>query len=170
MKDKREKHITTVQPYLETQMSIASPSFSSPSSRVRYRVLFKMHFISSIAVTALGLVPSAFGASLYASHFSGSVYSLSYTAGNNGNGSLAITSTASGCGRMPAWLTFDSPSKALYCFDETGSWGGGSVITSYSVNNDGSLRQSGQAKSTGGEVHGSLYGGVNGTSFVAMAE
>lgn len=128
-----------------------------------------MH-LSSIAVTALGLAPSVFGARLFASHFSGSVYSLSYTTGNNGNGSLAITSSAPGCGKMPSWLTFDSPGKSLYCFDETGSWGGGSAVSSFSVNADGSLKSSGQAKSTGGEVHGSLYGGVNGTSFVAMAE
>jgi 6-phosphogluconolactonase (cycloisomerase 2 family) len=129
-----------------------------------------MH-VSSIAVTALGLVPSAaFAADLFVSHFSGTVYSLSYTSGNNGNGSLALKSSASGCGRMPSWLTFDSPSKSLYCFDETGSWGGGSVVASFAVNTDGSLKSSGQAKSTGGEVHGSLYGGVNGTSFVAMAE
>jgi hypothetical protein len=126
--------------------------------------------VSSVAVSALGLVPSAFAADLFVSHFSGTVYSLSYTAGNNGNGSLAIKSSASGCGRMPSWLTFDAPSKSLYCFDETGSWGGGSVVASFSVNADGSVKSSGQAKSTGGEVHGSLYGGVNGTSFVAMAE
>lgn len=126
--------------------------------------------VSSIAVTALGLVPSALGADLFVSHFSGTVYTLSYTAGNSGNGSLAVKSSTSGCGRMPSWLTFDAPTKSLYCFDETGSWGGGSVVASFAVNADGSIKSSGQAKSTGGEVHGSLYGGVNGTSFVAMAE
>lgn len=128
-----------------------------------------MH-ISSIAITALGLAPSVFGANLFVSHFSGTVYTLSYTPATNGNGTLAIKSSTTGCGRMPSWLSFDSPTKSLYCFDETGSWGGGSVVASFSVNGDGSLKQSGQAKSTGGEVHGSLYGGVNGTSFVAMAE
>ena len=126
--------------------------------------------VSSIAVSALGLVPTAFGADLFASHFSGTVYSLSYTAENNGNGSLAIKSSASGCGRMPSWLTFDSPSKSLYCFDETGSWGGGSVVASFTVDGNSKLTSSGQAKSTGGEVHGSLYGGTNGVGFVAMAQ
>ena len=116
-----------------------------------------------------GLVPSALGANLLVSHFSGSVYSLSYKEGTgNGNNALSIKSSVQGCGKMPTWLTLDSANGTLYCFDEEST--GSGVVSSYVVANDGSLKLSGQAQTVGKDVHGWLYGGEDGKGFVSLAE
>ena len=120
--------------------------------------------------TWLLVLPVTLGANLLLSHFSGQVYSLSYT-GDNKNGTLTVKTSSNGCGRMPTWLTLESASRTLYCFDETsGAVGGGGVLTSFSMNSDGSLKQTGQAPTTGGDVHGALYGGADGKGFIAAAE
>jgi 6-phosphogluconolactonase (cycloisomerase 2 family) len=123
-------------------------------------------------LVALGLVPAAVADKLLASHSSGQVYSLDLTV-NGSNGTLKSTSSTGGCGKMPTWLTLDSATGTLYCFDESGAGQqgvNGGVVTSYTVNTDGSLKQSGQAKTAGGDVHGSIYGGSDGRGFVATAE
>jgi hypothetical protein len=83
---------------------------------------------------------------------------------------------------MALWLSSLPPAAAAACrlgspmmlrasrFTASMRLDRGVAAASFAVNADGSVKSSGQAKSTGGEVHGSLYGGVNGTSFVAMAE
>lgn len=130
-----------------------------------------MLFSKVLYTVSLGLAPGAQAASLFVSHFSGTVYTLSYTANGNGKGNLAISSTSNGCGAMPTWLTLDSASNTLYCFDESsGMWGGSAKVSSLTVGNGGALQQKGQATTSGGDVYGSLYGGVNGTGFLAMAE
>ncbi|KAI1879045.1 hypothetical protein JX265_003222 [Neoarthrinium moseri] len=126
----------------------------------------------SLVVAALGLAPAAIADKLLASHYSGKVYSLDLTVSGS-TGTLKSTSSTGGCGKMPTWLTLDSATGTLYCFDESGAGQqgvSGGVVTSYTVNTDGSLTQTGQSKTAGGEVHGSFYGGSTGTGFVAMAE
>lgn len=113
------------------------------------------------------LVPSALGATLIASHFSGNLYTLQYT-GTNSSGTLTVTSQTQGCGTTPGWIQYYDDTRQLYCFDE--SWWGGGSITEYSVGNDGRLSITGQGRSQGNSVHGALYGGPNGRSFVATAE
>ena len=126
------------------------------------------------AVAAAILLPSALGANLLVSHYTGSIYTLSYTMpkSNSSNGTLAITSSLAGsCGGMPSWLTLDSASGNLYCFDESASYFGPSpVVSSELVASNGSVTKTGQAKTSGGDVHGWLYGGSDGKSFVSMAE
>jgi 6-phosphogluconolactonase (cycloisomerase 2 family) len=112
------------------------------------------------------LTRCAMGATLIASHFSGGLYTLSLT-GANDSGTLAITSQATGCG-MPGWTEFYSDSRQLYCFDE--SWFGSGSIVEYSVANDGRLSVTSQAKTGGNSVHGVLFGGEDGRSFVGTAE
>lgn len=115
------------------------------------------------ALAATLLIPTALSARLFASHFSGTVYSLTFERDSDGdNGTLAITSTASGCGDMPSWLTLDRTAGTLYCFDE--SYGGG-IVSSFDVG-DGTLKSSGQASTGGNTVHGWLYG----DGFIATAE
>ncbi|KAK0707979.1 Lactonase, 7-bladed beta-propeller-domain-containing protein [Lasiosphaeris hirsuta] len=118
-------------------------------------------------LAGLGLAPAVHGATLVASHFAGGVYSLSLTT-TGSSGKLAITSQASGCGTTPAWVEYYSDSKTLYCFDE--SWNGGGTNAQYSVNNDGRLTLAGSTKSSGNTVHGLLYGGPEGKSFIATAQ
>ncbi|KAL2264516.1 hypothetical protein VTJ83DRAFT_7026 [Remersonia thermophila] len=118
-------------------------------------------------IGAAALTPSALGATLIASHFSGQIYTLQYT-GTNSSGTLAITSQTSGCGTTPGWIEYYGDTRQLYCFDE--SWWGNGAITEYAVGNDGRLSITGQGRSRGNSVHGALYGGSNGRGFVATAE
>ncbi|KAF7536398.1 hypothetical protein G7054_g4568 [Neopestalotiopsis clavispora] len=131
-----------------------------------------MSLLTSLVLSALGLVPIAFAEKLLASHYTGQVYSLDLAV-NGSTGTLKSTSSTGGCGKMPTWLELDSDTGTLYCFDESGAGQqgiGGGVATTYTVNTDGSLKQTGQAKTKGGEVHGSFYGGSDGRGFVATVE
>ncbi|SPQ23521.1 f0ef33f1-9d1a-4983-8101-d9ba0d9569e1 [Thermothielavioides terrestris] len=116
---------------------------------------------------AIALAPSAFGATLIASHFSGGVYTLSL-AGTNTSGTLSITSQTTGCGATPAWIQYYGDTRKLYCFDET--WNPPGVLAEYSVGSDGRLNLTGKAKTAGNTVYGRLYGGADGRGFVATAE
>ncbi|KAI1342297.1 putative isomerase YbhE [Xylariaceae sp. FL0016] len=111
-----------------------------------------------------GLQAQVLGANLLASHYTGKIYSLSY----GSNGSLAVTSSATGCGTLPAWLHLDSMAKTVYSVDE--DWNGSGVLASYTVATDGSLKQSGSLAVKGASVHGTPYGGENGSSFFATVE
>lgn len=124
-----------------------------------------MH-LSHLAYAGLALAPSALGANLIASHYSGKVFALSYTQSGN-TGKLAIAGSATGCGNMPSWLTLDSASGTLLCVDESSDSG---TLSTFSVSNTGALTLNGSARTTGGDVHGSFYGGPDGKGFVVMAE
>ena len=116
---------------------------------------------------AMALAPGTLGATLIASHFAGGVYTLSL-ANSNSSGTLSITSQTTGCGATPGWLQLYADSRTLYCFDE--SWLGSGNSAEYTVANDGRLTSTGQLKTTGNSVHGTLYGGSDGRGFVATAE
>lgn len=111
------------------------------------------------------LVPSAMGATLLASHFSGSVHTLNF---NEATSSLSVVADYSGCGTTPGWLELYAQDASLWCFDE--SWTGSGPIVRYNVARDGRLSQAEQFKTTGNTVHGLLYGGPNGKSFIATAQ
>lgn len=123
--------------------------------------------LANTVLAGLAVVPSALGATLIASHFSGNIYSLSLTTSGS-TGKLAITSQATGCGSTPGWIQYYSDSKTLYCFDE--SWNGSGFIAQYSIGSDGKLSMTGQLKTAGNSVHGTLYGGSDGKGFVSTAE
>ncbi|KAK4097743.1 putative isomerase YbhE [Parathielavia hyrcaniae] len=120
-----------------------------------------------VLLACAAVVQGACGATLIASHFTGGIYTLSFT-GTNSSGTLSITSQTSGCGSTPGWLEFYSDTRKLYCFDE--SWMGSGLNAEYSVANDGRLSLTGQIRTTGNSVHGGLYGGTDGRGFVATAE
>ncbi|KAK5741292.1 hypothetical protein LTR17_003998 [Elasticomyces elasticus] len=110
-----------------------------------------MFRFTAAALVAVLYAPDVLGTQLFVSHYTGKIYTLNYEASSSGNGTLSIESSASECGKMPAWLALDpKTSTTLYCFDE--SYG------------------SGVAKTAGGDVHGWLYGGSDGQSFVSTAE
>lgn len=116
---------------------------------------------------AAALAPGALGANLLVSHFSGSLYSLSFT-NSNSSGQLSITSETDGCGVTPAWLQLYSDINKVYCFDE--SWMGSGSSAEYDVAEDGSLALTGNLQTNGNSVHGALYGGSDGKGFVATVE
>ena len=129
--------------------------------------------ITGTLLAGLVLLPTAFAATatLLASHFSGAIFTLSLNTpawGSNSTGSLAITSAAGGCGSTPTWLVYYADNKELICIDE--SWQGYGTIASYNVSSDGKLVVTGQAKTTGNDVHGTLYGGSDGKGFLAVVE
>jgi 6-phosphogluconolactonase (cycloisomerase 2 family) len=126
--------------------------------------------IAHALLAGVALLPATYAATatLLASHFSGAIFTLSLTTGSSHTGSLAITSAAGGCGSTPTWLQYYSDTKKLYCVDE--SWQGYGTIAEYSVAADGTLTVTGQTKTTGNDVHGTLYGGPNGKSFIATVQ
>jgi hypothetical protein len=124
-----------------------------------------MHFTSTTSA-GLALAPSAFGANLIASHYTGKLYSLSYTASGS-TGKLAITGSVSGCGNMPSWLQLDSASGTLLCTDESSNSG---ALSTFVVANSGAVTLNGSARTSGGDVHGSFYGGSDGKGFAVLAE
>ncbi|RYP02471.1 hypothetical protein DL765_010737 [Monosporascus sp. GIB2] len=118
-------------------------------------------------LTALQLLSQVHGAILLASHYTGKIHTLSLTT-KGAQANFAITSSASGCGTLPAWLQWDSDTGTLYCIDE--NWFGRGMAASFSADADGKLTQTGQATTSGASVHSTIYGGGDGRSFLATSE
>lgn len=102
-------------------------------------------------------------ATLYASHYSGTINSLNL----NGN-SLTIANTTSTGNSLPSWITYDSVGKALYIPDENFMGSSGGNLASFSINN-GALKAGGKGPTAQGVVATTLYGGADGRSFIANA-
>ena len=125
--------------------------------------------LSLLAATGGWPSGSLAATTLLASHYSGTLYTLTLTGNASsaaGTAKLAITSQLRAGGTMPSWLTLDSAARTLYVTDES-SFGGAS-LTALSVSADGSLKVTGTARTTGGELHSGLYGEHGG--FIAVAE
>lgn len=116
-------------------------------------------------LTGLALLPSALGASLIASHFSGKVFTLDF---DEASGNLSVVAEYTGCGTTPGWLELYPEDQSLWCFDE--AWTGSGPIVQYDVAEDGQLSQGLSFQTTGNTVHGILYGGPDGKSFIASAQ
>lgn len=126
-----------------------------------------MHHTARAALAILGLTPTALGVKLLASHYTGHIYTLDFKTDGT-TGTLTNTAHAEGCGTTPAWLQYYAEDKKLYCFDE--DWNGKGTNAAYNVSDDGTLTVVGQVPTTGNDVHGLLYGGADGKSFVATAQ
>ncbi|KAG9233734.1 Lactonase, 7-bladed beta-propeller-domain-containing protein [Amylocarpus encephaloides] len=130
-----------------------------------------MSLITGTIFAGFALLPTSFAMTsrLLTSHFNGAIFSLSLDTNHPGsNGTLAMTSASGGCGSTPTWLQYYDDTKSLYCWDE--SWQGYGTMAEYSVSTDGILTVAGQAKTTGNDVHGVLYGGPKGRSFIATVQ
>ncbi|KAL8376692.1 hypothetical protein RB595_007691 [Gaeumannomyces hyphopodioides] len=124
--------------------------------------------VRALALLSLALGPvAAQTTNLVASHFSGNLYSLSYTS-SGGTGRLAQTASQRAGGTWPAWLTYDSASRTLYTVDEA-NWVG-PVFTEFKVAADGKLTKGAASPRSGGELHSTLYGGQDGKGFIAGAQ
>ncbi|KAK7958992.1 isomerase YbhE [Apiospora aurea] len=78
-----------------------------------------------------------------------------------------------GGAQMPRWLTYDPASKHVHILDENQGFPGYGIyctqVTASRISGTGSFELLGQARTDGGDVHRSLYGGPDGRSFLAMA-
>ena len=110
------------------------------------------------------LTASAVAENLYATDYSGFVYSINFSPNNN---TLTKTQQLQSCGQMPSWFEFDAQTRTLYCADEN-SFPNGS-LTTFSAAPDGTLTQQAQIETIGGGVNTVLYGGSEGDSYIAIA-
>jgi hypothetical protein len=122
-----------------------------------------MQVVSRIAVAVLAVAPAVQAVKLLASHYSGNIYTLDFS-GNK----LTNQAKAAACGSTPGWIDYYSADKTLWCYDE--AWTGSGNIVSYNVSDQGTISKFASARTTGNDVHGTLYGGSNGKGFVASAQ
>lgn len=67
---------------------------------------------------------------------------------------------------MPSWLTLDSGNLFVNDEAETGS----PVLTTLEVDANNSVQLAATANGSPGQVHSSLYGGVDGKGFIVLAQ
>lgn len=103
-------------------------------------------------------------ATLYASHYSGTINTLSL----DGNNLSLVTSVSTG-NRLPSWITYDSVGKALYVPDEVFYGVSAGNLASFSIGVDGALSATGTRSTAMGVVASTLYGGQDGRSYIANA-
>lgn len=109
------------------------------------------------------LLNTGYTATIFVSHYQGTVSSLNFIANSNGTYSLTPNSTVT-IGGQPSWITWDSTNRIVYAADET-SFGSGS-ITSISAAQNEVLKELARPAAPGGAVANVIYG--NG-SYIASA-
>ncbi|KAF1841915.1 putative isomerase YbhE [Cucurbitaria berberidis CBS 394.84] len=115
-----------------------------------------------ILLSLFGSVASA--ADLWATHYSGTVNHLTFS-----EGTLKLGSSTPTGNRLPSWITYDGPGKALYIPDEVFYGAPGGNLVSFSIGNNGTLTAAGKAPTPLGAVATTLYGGADGRGFIANA-
>lgn len=116
-----------------------------------------------VARTLLLSLPTTHAATLLASHFEGTLYTLTLTDSTE----LTVASQVE-VGGMPSWLTLDTAGSTLYVTDE--SWLGGTKLSTWSVGEGGELTAAAEVATEGGEIHSCLFGGQNGEGFIAAPQ
>jgi len=116
-------------------------------------------------LSALSVAASA--TDLFVSSYAGDVTTLSL-GNSNGTYNLNATSSSSGCGPNPAWLTLDASRGTLYCLNEGLTSPNGS-LSSFTINRDGSLRHVQNTTTISGPVSGVIYGHPAGDRSIALA-
>lgn len=116
--------------------------------------------------SVLSVIACAQPTRLFASHFSGHIYTLSFSSESS---SLTIISEIKAGGIWPSWLLLDPDAGTLYVTDEN-SWSN-PILTSLQVENNGTLSPIATvASKNGGDVHSTFYGGADGKGFIAVAQ
>lgn len=105
-------------------------------------------------------------ATLYASHFSGTINTLDF---NSNSDTLTLSSSAATGNALPSWLTYDAAGKALYIPDETFQGASSGSLSSFSIDSNSALKATGKAPTALGVVATTLYGGTDGRAFIANA-
>lgn len=121
--------------------------------------------MASLALLGAVLPSVVSGASLLASHFTGNLYSLTLTESRD----LTVDAEISSGNYWPSWLTVHPQSRTVFVTDGA-FWAPPNGLTTFTLGADGDLTPGSSSTLTeGGEVHSSLYGGENGTSFIGLA-
>lgn len=107
---------------------------------------------------------SASAATLYATHYSGTLNTLTFD-----SNVLSLSNSTRTGNILPSWITYDGPGKALYLADEVFYGTSSGNLVSFSIGSNGSLKAKGKGPTAMGVVATSLYGGVDGKSFIANA-
>lgn len=110
--------------------------------------------------------PLVAAVNLWATHYSGHVYTLALSGRE-----LRVVDAAKTCGAMPSWLTFDSEARVLYCTDEDGTADPSThgSLTAYRAGRDGKLEKVATTETVGGGVNSVIYEGGKGEKFLAIA-
>lgn len=117
------------------------------------------------SLLSVALLSSGTGAaSLYASHYSGTINTLNL----NGVALTLAKSTTTG-NTLPSWITYDSAGKALYIADEVFYGASSGNLASFSIGSNSALEATGKGPTAMGVVATTLYGGADGKSFIANA-
>ena len=70
---------------------------------------------------------------LYATHYDGTVSTLTLNGTAETNYTLTVAASLRACGQSPSWLVRDVPNGMLYCSDESGN----GTISAFSVPGNG---------------------------------
>ncbi|KAF8848645.1 3-carboxy-cis,cis-mucoante lactonizing enzyme [Acephala macrosclerotiorum] len=103
------------------------------------------------------LVRTGNAANIFASHYSGTIYSLTLT--GSGSSYTLTQNSFVAVGGQPSWMMFNSTERTLYISDETGS--GSEQVVSVAAATNGGLKLSGKASAPLGAVANVQYGGEN---------
>ncbi|KAF3386928.1 putative 6-phosphogluconolactonase [Penicillium rolfsii] len=120
----------------------------------------------TLTTASLQQPPPRSPARLWATHYSGSVYTLSFDGHD-----LSLTDTAKTCGAMPSWLTLDPETRTVYCSDEDGTADASThgSLWAYHAGNDGKLHQVAKTNTVGGGVHSVIFEDGKGEKYLAIA-
>lgn len=122
---------------------------------------------SHLSLTLLACAITATATNLFVSSYAGNITTLSLTE-SCGVYSLEKTFYNSGCSPNPSWLTLDPDRGVLYCLDEGLTVPNGS-LSSFTINDDGSLTQIQKAATISGPVNGVIYGKRSRRRAIALA-
>ena len=126
-----------------------------------------MHLITLNTMIILSLSTTISATSLYVSSYTGNIAALSLTV-NNGSYSLRKTGSYPQCGPNPSWLTIDNSRGLLFCLNEGLTTPNGS-LSSFTINDDGSLSHVQNTTTISGPVSGITYGSAAGRRAIALA-
>jgi hypothetical protein len=142
--------------YPHPSLSLATSTPSPPISILKMRP----HHLPFTLLSPLLLVTTATSTTLYATHYSGTLNTLSFTPSTSTSTLTLSNSTRTGT-TLPSWITYDSVSKSLYIGDENfySSQGGSLVAYQIGTGTSGGVKEIGRVGTAVGVVATALYGG-----------
>lgn len=126
-----------------------------------------MHPLMVKIMLVLSLAAAVSATNLYVSSYAGNVTALSLSA-SNGVSTLEKAGSYPQCGPSPSWLTIDSSRGLFFCLNEGLTSPNGS-LSSFTINDDGSLAYVQNTTTIAGPVSGTLYGSSAGRRGIALA-
>lgn len=97
---------------------------------------------------------------LFLSSYNGTVTTLAFTPGASRDDALKVIASTSACTPNPSWITLDTDRRLLYCTANNGDTFTG-ALHSFSIEDDGSLKERSKVPAPFGAAYHTLYGGGN---------